>query len=379
MTGRRTLSGIPVGASEPVTLTIEAERIAAIEPGGDRHLVLAPGLVDIHCHGGGGAEFGIGDPEQAASFHHRAGSTTVIASLVSAALSELAVRVEALRRPVEGGLLAGIHLEGPFLSHARCGAQNPNALVSPDPDATRHLLSVGGGGVKMMTIAPELPGALDVIAVLTDAGVVPAFGHTDATEQPIRDALDVVERGAASAVFTHLFNAMPPVHHRSPGPAMIGLAAAAAGKSFVELIGDGVHLADETLIAAISAARTHAVLISDSTAATGLGDGTFQLGALSVQVVGRTSRLVDGDSIAGSVSTLWDIVQGALAAGIDPVTVFAAATVQPARALGLDAGYLRVGGPADALVMSTDFELIEVWRRGRQLAAPMTDQNPPTE
>lgn len=371
-TGRSTLSGIPVGAAAPVTLSIEADRIAAIAPGGDDSVVLAPGLVDIHCHGGGGAEFGIGDTDCAASFHHRAGSTSVVASLVSASVDELLTRTAELRVGIDAGVLAGVHLEGPFLSHARCGAQNPDALVPPDADATRRLIEVGGGSVKMMTLAPELPGALEVIEALIDGGAVPAFGHTDAGESSTRAALAAVADRSVTPVFTHLFNGMPPVHHRSPGPALIGLGAAAAGSAFVELIGDGVHLADDTLIAATSAAGEHTVLISDSTAATGLGDGVYQLGSLAVQVTGRTSRLADGGSIAGSVSTLWDTVRHAIEVGINPALVFAAATVQPAQALAIDAGVLRVGGPADVLIMSRDYDLLEVWRNGRPLPAPGT-------
>ncbi|PIE32379.1 MAG: N-acetylglucosamine-6-phosphate deacetylase [Ilumatobacter coccineus] len=362
-----TVSGTPIGADTPVTITIQDDRIVEITDGGDPSLRLAPGLVDTHCHGGGGHEFGIGDTAIAAGLHHRSGTTTVIASLVTATANDLSDRITHLVPSVADQTIGGIHLEGPFLSSHHCGAQDPAALADPSADLTRRWIDEGQGGIKMMTIAPELPGAGPTIAVLNDHEVRVALGHTAASADQVNAAIAAQRAQPTSLIATHLFNGMAPPHHRSPGAALACLAAGASDEMYVEIIADGIHLADATITATFAIAGDRVTLISDATPATGLGDGRFLLGRLEVEVEGRVSRLAGGGSIAGSVSTLFDTVRYAISAGVRPEQAFAAATTVPARSLGLDAGTLAVGSLADILVMTPDYDLVEVWRHGQQL------------
>ena len=198
---------------------------------------LVPGFVDIHCHGGGGEAFTSADPARvvkAANAHRRHGTTTLLASLVSRPIPELADQVKALTELVRDEVVAGIHLEGPFLSAARCGAHDPAILCPPDRASIDRLLDAGGGTVRMITIAPELEHGVDAVRHLVDNDVLAAIGHTDATEAQIRPAVE-----AGATVATHLFNGMRPLHHREPGP--IG-ALLDDERVTVELICDLVHL-----------------------------------------------------------------------------------------------------------------------------------------
>jgi N-acetylglucosamine-6-phosphate deacetylase len=180
------------------------------------HWVL-PGFVDLHVHGGGGTSFTEGpadDARRAAEFHRRHGSTTIVASLVTAPLPDLEVRAAMLAGLAGDGLIAGLHLEGPFLSRARCGAQDPRHMAAPDLAAFERLHAAAAGHLRLITIAPELPGAADLIKAAARSGVIAAVGHTDATAAVTSAAVDA---GATHA--THLFNGMRPLHHREPGAA----------------------------------------------------------------------------------------------------------------------------------------------------------------
>ncbi len=362
------VSGRPLGHDLPVTLTFERGRIVGRERGGDDRSLLAPGLVDVHCHGAGGHEFGVGDTAAAADLHHRAGSTSVVASLVSAPPDELAQRIDRLAPFVADRTLAGIHLEGPFLAPAQKGAHDPAALRDPDPALATALVARAGTGARMVTLAPERPGGTATLDALVDDGVVVALGHTDADGAEMATALARVAATGRLPVVTHLFNGMPDFHHRRSGPAMAALRAARAGRAWVELIADGHHLDDGTVAGVVELAGDHALLVSDATGATGLGDGLHRLGGLRVRVTGSMSRLVDGDSLAGSVTPLLGCVRRAVRAGVDLATAFAAATSRPAAALGLpDVGGLEVGDRADVLVLDDDLGLREVWRDGHRL------------
>ena len=201
-------------------------------PPSDR--LLLPGLVDVHCHGGAGHGFPEADAAGAreAVAHHRAhGTTTQLASLVSAPPALLARRVAALAPLVADGLLAGLHLEGPFLAAARCGAQDPAAIRPGDPAVLREVLGAAPGAVATMTLAPETARFDDLLAVLAEHGVVPSLGHTDATAAATTAAVRAARAVTGERLSaTHLFNAMPPLHHRAPGPVAACLAAAARGR-----------------------------------------------------------------------------------------------------------------------------------------------------
>ena len=202
-----------------------------------RATTVVPGFVDTHLHGGGGANFSTAshvETATAAEFHRRHGTTTLVASLVTAGPDELLRQVRALADDVRSGLIAGIHLEGPWLSTSRCGAHQPALMRDPDPAEVDRILDAAGGTVCMVTIAPERAGALTAIGQLVDAGVVVAVGHTEATYHQTRTAIDV-----GATVGTHLFNAMRPIDRREPGPIIALLEEPLVT---VELITDGVHV-----------------------------------------------------------------------------------------------------------------------------------------
>src|SRR3954471_12725708 len=234
---------------------------------------LVPGFVDIHVHGGGGGAFTTRDPEsalRAVDSHRGHGTTTTIASLVTAGPEDLAASVAMLADLYRDGAIAGIHLEGPWISPHRCGAHDPGRLRDPDAGEIDRLLAAADGAVAMVTLAPELPGGLEAIRLLTAAGVVAAVGHTDCSYAV---AAQAVEAGAR--VGTHLFNAMRPVHHRDPGPI---IALLDDPRVTVELTADGTHL-DPALYRYVSrtAGPDRVALVTDAMAATGLGDGAYRL------------------------------------------------------------------------------------------------------
>ncbi|MBK0419492.1 N-acetylglucosamine-6-phosphate deacetylase [Leucobacter sp. CSA1] len=291
----------------PGWVAIEGDTIVGLGAGRpqriDRDLgaaILVPGFVDIHVHGGGGGSYADGSVESAlrARDAHRAhGTTTTLASLVTAAPAELLAGVRMLAALAADGEVGGIHLEGPWLSPARAGAHAPALLRDPDPGEIDALLAAGDGAIRMVTIAPELRGGLDAVRRFVDAGVTVAIGHTDADHARTRAAID-----AGATVATHLCNAMRPVHHREPGPVV---ALMRDQRVTLELISDGVHLHPalvEGVEAAVGADRV--ALVTDAMGAAGCGDGRHRLGALDVEVRGGIARVLGTDTIAGSTVTM---------------------------------------------------------------------------
>lgn len=350
----------------PGWVRVEGQTIAEVGTGPAPHPpqatahFLAPGFVDVHAHGGGGASFITEDPAEiatAAAAHAAHGTTTIIASLVTASPATLARQVDALTRAVERGTIAGIHLEGPWLAPEYAGAHDPALLTTPTPRAVAALLD--RGAIRMVTIAPELPGALEAIALLASRGVVAAIGHTNADHATTRAAIAAGARGA-----THLFNAMPPLHHRSPGPVL----ALWQEQVFVELIVDGVHVAPELAAFVMTTIPDRAVLITDAMAAAGAGDGDYPLGALPVTVRDGVARIAGTTTIAGSTLTLDRAVRTAVAAGVDPALALRAATSTPARYLDLaGVGRIAEGYRADLVVLDKDLAVARVMRGGRWL------------
>ena len=217
----------PAGVLDPGWIQLDGSVIGGVGPGEEpgragvpvtdlRGRWVLPGFVDMHVHGGGGASFTEGtaaDARRVAEFHRAHGTTTIVASLVTAPVAELEARAAMLAGLAAAGVIAGIHTEGPFLSAARCGAQDPRYMIEPDVTVLERLVAAAAGYLKVMTIAPELPGAAVVIKTAVRAGVIAAVGHTDATSDV---TLAAVDAGATHA--THLFNGMRPMHHREPGP-----------------------------------------------------------------------------------------------------------------------------------------------------------------
>jgi N-acetylglucosamine-6-phosphate deacetylase len=339
-----------------------------------RAALVLPGLVDLHCHGGGGASFpdatGLDEIRTAADEHLAHGTTTMLASLVAAPLDALLAQVRLLAAACAEGIVSGIHAEGPFLAPGRCGALAPEAMIAPDIAIGRKLFEAANGYLATITIAPELPEANAVAIDLAGGGVVPSVGHTDAhareTTEFLRVArLALVGTGSVPTV-THLFNAMRPIHHRDPGPALAGLAAAARGEAVVELIADGIHLDPATVTAVFDMiGPTGIALVSDATAAAGMGDGNFLLGGCAVNVREGRATLADGHTISGGTAHLLDVVRCSVAAGVRLVDAVQSASTTPADVLGRsDLGRLENGARADILLTDAKLVPVEVYRSG---------------
>ena len=330
---------------------------------------LVPGFVDIHNHGGGGASFtsGTADDVLTGIHTHRVhGTTTLVASTVTGDMDFLAQRAGLLSELAEQGDIAGIHFEGPFISPCRKGAHSEELLRDPDPAEVRKLIDAARGKAKMVTLATELPGGIDSVRLLAEHGVIAAIGHTDATYEQTVEAID-----AGATVATHLFNAMPALGHRTPGP----IAALLEDERItVELINDGTHLHPAALqLAFHHKGADRVAFITDAMDAAGFGDGRYMLGPLEVEVSEGVARLVEGGSIAGSTLTLDRAFKRAVTVDRLPMEdAVAALSANPARLLGMAdrIGSLEPGRYADLVLLDADFELKGVMRRGEWVVDP---------
>ncbi|CAM5473185.1 N-acetylglucosamine-6-phosphate deacetylase OS=Streptomyces rochei OX=1928 GN=nagA PE=3 SV=1 [Streptomyces rochei] len=365
---------LPTGTVDDSRVIVDGTRIADTAPPGadvvdvSGHWVV-PGFVDLHNHGGGGASFAGGTAEdvlRGVETHRRHGTTTVVASAVTGDLDFLARHAGMLAELAQQGEIAGIHFEGPFISPCRKGAHDEQLLRDPDPAEVRKLVDAAHGHAKMMTLATELPGGLDSVRLLTEHGVIAAVGHTDATYEQTVQAID-----AGATVATHLFNAMPPLGHRAPGPIT---ALLEDERITVELINDGTHLHPAALqLAFHHAGAARVAFITDAMDAAGFGDGRYLLGPLEVEVADGVARLVEGGSIAGSTLTLDRAFKRAVTVDGLPVgDVVAAISANPARLLGLDdrIGSLDAGKDADLVVLDDAFDVVGVMRRGDWVVDP---------
>lgn len=371
--GRRVLTG--VGEIVDGWVVVDGDRVVGVGEGpvpegagapDGAYAVVVPGFVDLHNHGGGGASFAHG--AQAARVvreaHLRQGTTTLVGSLVTAPVDELVLQVRALRPLVEAGELGGVHLEGPWLAERWCGAHPPELLADPDPHDVARLADAAGDGLVMVTLAPERPGALEAVRTLVGRGVQVAVGHTDATYDQTRAAIE-----AGATVATHLFNAMRPPHHREPGPSG---ALLEDGRVHVESVVDGAHLHPAVVRAVARAAGDRWVLVTDAMPAALAGDGRYALGRVEVDVVDGVARLADGRRdpreapIAGSTLSLARAVRTAVGHGLPLPVAVRAATAAPAAAMGWDdVGRLEPGRRADLVGMDEELRVQAVMRAGR--------------
>ncbi|MFG3202857.1 N-acetylglucosamine-6-phosphate deacetylase [Streptomyces sp. NPDC048192] len=371
LTGARVV--LPSGVVDDGRVSVEGTRIVArtadsapvIDVSGHW---LIPGFVDIHNHGGGGASFsGTADDVLTAVRTHRAhGTTTLVASTVTDEMDLLVRQAGKLSELAEQGEIAGIHFEGPFISPCRKGAHSEALLRDPDPAEVRKLIDAARGRAAMVTLATELPGGVDSVRLLAEHGVIAAIGHTDATYEQTVEAID-----AGATVATHLFNAMPALGHRAPGP----IAALLEDERVtVELINDGTHLHPAALqLAFHHAGADRVAFITDAMDAAGTGDGRYMLGPLEVEVSDGVARLVEGGSIAGSTLTLDRAFQRAVTVdGLPVQDAVTALSANPARLLGLfdRIGSLEPGKDADLLLVDADFGLKGVMRRGEWVVTP---------
>jgi N-acetylglucosamine-6-phosphate deacetylase len=321
-----------------------------------------PGLVDLQVNGFAGVDFAAAD----LAGYRRAGEallehgvTAFQPTLITAPEEELAAALAEVPRESIGPRIIGAHLEGPFLSPLRLGAHPLGARRDPDAALLERLLAAGP--VSEMTLAPELDGALELVDLLNARGVVVSCGHSDATAEQANRAFD---RGAATV--THLFNAMRPLGHRDPG---IAGAALARDDVIVQLILDGHHLAEETARVVWRAAAGRIALVSDAIAAAGVGDGTYRLGSVEVEVRAGVARREDG-VLAGSSLTLIEAVRRLHALDVPLADAMGAASTVPARvARRADLGALSPGAPADVLVLDDALEIRAVFVGGEDLVA----------
>ncbi len=330
-----------------------------------------PGLVDIHFHGCAGHDFSDASPDGLASIAAYQLSQGVT-SICPASMTLSPETLQNICKCAEdfshkdsrnGSRLVGINLEGPFISNAKRGAQNPDYIRQADFSLLELLQDYAGGLVKLVTLAPETPGAIDFIrkvkqSELRDISI--SIGHTQSNYDTAKKAF-----ACGADHVTHLFNAMPPFTHRAPG--VIG-AAFDTSDCFVEIICDGIHIAPSVIRAAFAMfGRERVVLISDSMRATGLSDGNYTLGGLNVQVNGALATLEDG-TLAGSVTNLIECMRCAVSMGIPLETAVQCATINPARSIHIDNDYgsLEVGKAADFLLLDKNLTLVGVFKDGEK-------------
>jgi len=326
---------------------------------------VVPGFIDLHGHGGGGHSYDNGPVEIGAALatHRAHGTTRSLISLVANPIDVLCENLTTIAELAIGDpLILGSHLEGPFLAADRRGAHNAAYLLEPQPATVERLLEAAHGTLRQLTIAPELPNALEVVDVLVEAGVTVAVGHTEATFECAKEAFD---RGAR--LLTHTFNAMPGIHHRAPGPVM---AAFENDRVILEVILDGQHVHPDVAALAFASAPGRVALVTDAMAAAGSHDGDYTLGSLTVTVREGLAVLRGTNTIAGSTLTQDAALRMAVTrAGIEPRAAIEALTRTPARALGLEhrLGTIAPGFAADLVVLDHRWTVLDVWADGKQL------------
>ena len=353
-------------------ITIEEGRIASIalddEPVGGSPFI-APGFADVHVHGWGGHD-AMGDRAALDGMARRLlrrGVTSFLPTAVTAPLEDLVAFAERVRAwlpdaPADGAEPLGFNLEGPFLAAARRGAHDPNHLLAP-ADAPRGMLEQLVDGLRLVTVAPELPGATDLIRWLRDRGVAISIGHSAATVEQARAGFDA---GATST--THLFNGMTGIDHRAPG---VALAALLDDDAYVELIADGVHVVSPVwpLITRLKPAD-RLMVVSDATAIAGTDMGRGRIGGLEVEVVDSRVVLAGTSTLAGSAIALDDALRNLVAGSVELPAAVATASRNPLALLGVDdRGRIAVGQRADLVELDDALAVRRVMRGGTWFAA----------
>lgn len=365
------------GAIEPDVLvtirdgTLEVEQVAH-PPAQTQRVegVIVPGFIDLHVHGGDGADFMDADEsanERILHFHAQHGTTALAATTLSASPQDLQAAVASIastaRTRPDGAEICAIHLEGPYINRERAGAQDPASIRRPDLQEVAALLALAPQMKWLMTIAPEIEGARDLIERYRDK-ITFSIGHTAAGYD---EAIEALAWGASH--FTHLFNAMSGLHHRDPGVAGAALTSESAT---AELIADAIHVHPAVLRLATKAMPQRIALITDAIRACGLADGTYKLYHHDVTVAGNTARLRDG-TLAGSLLTMEGAVRNMVElAGLPLEAVLPLAAEVPARVLGIAGrkGMLAGGYDADVVILSEQLAVERVFVRGREALRP---------
>jgi len=356
------------GTLQPARITYDGPRILSVDtiPEQSRHQILLPGFIDLHVHGASGFDFMDASKEafeEITRYHARNGTCALAATTLSGSSESIEKAIIAAARFEAGNdcaEVAAIHLEGPYLNPKRSGAQDRESIRLPDAVEIERWIGHAGLLAITMTIAPELDGAAAVIEGFRDR-IIFSIGHTDASYS---DTVNAIERGARR--LTHLFNAMPPLHHRDPGPIA---AAAVEPLVTVELIADGVHLHPAVLRIAAEMFHSRTTLVTDAMRACGMPDGSYALYSYEVTVRDGEARLIDG-TLAGSVLTMAGAVRNMVElAGLPLERVVPMATEIPARVIGIHdrKGKLREGFDADIVVLSSKLEIDRILLRGTEV------------
>jgi N-acetylglucosamine-6-phosphate deacetylase len=349
--------------AEPVDLLLDGGSIARIgdapaSPGGIPTLdaggrILIPGLIDLHIHGAGGADLLDGSPEGLEEMSRtlaRLGTTSFLGTTFlwpATGSAHLRVAAERVGADLGGARMLGLYLEGPFINPERRGGLPREAVLPPSSDALRRVLEQTAGTLRLMTIAPELPEGLRLIEELTENGVVPAFGHSDASYRQTRDGIEAGIRHV-----THLFNAMRGLHHREPGPLV---AIHEAGDLPVELIGDGVHVDRHVIRWARSLFGPGRLLsITDAMRTAGLPDGRYRYGGRDFESRDGAARYMDGTLIGTSLGLLQVVLRLREFTGCSLAEAVESASRAPARRLGLNKGSIEEGRDADLVLLDPD-------------------------
>ncbi len=323
-------------------------------------LYVLPGLIDVHSHGACGCDFSDADAEGLRTIlkYERAHGITSYCPTSMTLPKEQLLAIFATAKEAESAKdpqlahIVGINMEGPFLDPAKKGAHVEEYILAPDADFFRECNENSGNMIKLVTLAPNMKGAMEFIQELHEETNI-SLGHTSADYDTAKAALQ-----AGANHVTHLYNAMQPLHHRKPG--LIG-AAAEDLDCMAELISDGIHIHESVVRATFQLFPERVVLISDSMRATGMENGTYELGGQQVTVVGRLATLADG-TIAGSATNLYDCMCTAISFGISLEDALIAATANPAKSIGIydTVGSLTPGKRADVLLVDKDLNLVQV-------------------
>jgi N-acetylglucosamine-6-phosphate deacetylase len=374
----------PLEEIRDAVILVDGARIAAVEHRGEIEVprgaaefsagarTVVPGFVDVHIHGAGGHDVMEGTEEAFGAVTAavaRFGTTSIVATTVTASPEDTVRSVGAIAQAVKRGALAwgpsqthaeilGVHFEGPFISAARRGVHPAEWIAAPSVPLLDRFVVAAEDTARILTLAPELPGALELVHEARRRGLVAAMGHTDATYAEAEAAIGAGVRHAA-----HVFNAMRPFSHRETG--VLG-AVLTSREVTAELIADGVHVDDaaiRVLLAAKGVERT--VLVSDGTAATGMPDGRYRLGSFEVNVIGGVCRNAEG-KLAGSTLTLDRAVRHTVSLGVKLPDAVRMATFNPARVLGVEArkGILAAGADADLVLLDEQLQVAGVMARG---------------
>lgn len=348
------------GRLVPGDVEVEGSSVAAVGLAGPGSGIALPGFIDIHTHGYDGVDFAYASPDEMGTASNALPATGVTGfqpTLLTLTENDFRVALESHSAAhYEGAAFLGTHLEGPFLSPDFPGAHDPDLLRDPDLDFCRRLID--SGDVGQMTLAPELPGAFELIELVGQTGSAIAIGHSNADAAEAHRAFD-----SGARILTHVFNASRPFSHRDPG--VVGVALTRPDV-FITAVVDNVHLSREATLLAMGVGADRFLVVTDAMSGTGRGDGIFRLGNREVTVEGDEARLADG-TIASSVLTMDAALRNLVELGWDLPEASAALATTPGRAIGRpDLGRIGVGSNADIVVFEDDLSVRATFISGEE-------------